>query len=331
MKITIDNYNYHIGNLSDDDISYIKRIVFRMLNKYKEVGVYIKKIFKLHGRELKAIYEDPLIIRIYAGFLHSLKDDETIMNEERMLKVLKCYTKLFLEPIFNNRALFSSSYPVYYEPKVVAVIAFTNYVTRQLSNEFDEQYASNETLTYDSCFFAEFINGCRTLKSSMMLLAIGDDVHAIGLFRGMVEIFSKIKLAPKYPSDYVKFKEYNLHLQINKTNGTPLPEQMVKDLGSKAKDESYICYGWAKNSHGKRITTMIELVQQAYLDTADMRAFLHLSSELIHEDYVGVGYDFLSLRKEVIDQYYHFTKAMFEIIKNEKGAKEFRPLFDTIK
>ena len=132
------------------------------------------------------------MVQIFAAFLHSLKDNQTITNEDQLIKIIKGYLRNYLEPIFANRKYFIASHPIQYEPKVVSILAHSNYVNRDLSIAIDRELQPESEPTFDFYRIHEFINAFRVLKSSMVLFTIDDDVHAIGLYRGFMEIISKI-------------------------------------------------------------------------------------------------------------------------------------------
>ena len=329
MEIQINDINYHAARLDKNDIKYIKSIIDKTIKKYPELDQYIKKVFNDNDIVLKKLSDNELLINIFAAFLHSLKDND-INNEERLIKIVKCYVRNYLEAIFANRKIFTSLHPVLYEPKVVSILAFSNYINREFSEEFDKKIANNPEITYDACYACEFINAFRTLKSSMLLFTIGDDVHGIALYRGFMEVCSKIMLAEQFKEDYLKYKLYNSFLQMYKNDKTPLPKEMIEELGDKCTNENYLAYGWAKNKQGKRITTLTELVNCAYNKDPKINQFLHYSGEFIHEDYVGVGYDYIALRRGYIDAYFKLSKMLLDGVKGIKKVNKYKQLYDNV-
>lgn len=314
MNILIDDLNYHSARLNNSEIKYVLDMIDKTIKKYPGLDKYIKDTFKANGIVLKKYCDNELIINIFSAFLHSLKDYKEIKNEDQLLKVLRRYVRIFLEPIFINRKQFIGSHPVQYEPKVICVLSASNYINRDVSKKFDEYVSKNKTEEYVLFSGIELINAFRTLKSSMLLFTIGDDVHGIGLYRGFIEIFCKIALIEKFKEDYVKYKKYNVYLQAHKLSNEPLPKEMVDDLGDKCMNENFIAYGWVKDANGKRISSLTELTKIVLKDES-YRNFLHLSGEFIHEDYVAVGYDYIILRKNYIDTYFKWTKYLLEEFK----------------
>lgn len=330
MVIRINDIKYHSANLDKNDISYIKSIISKIIKKYPDLDKYIKKVFKDNDIVLKKISDNRLVIGIFAAFLHSLKDNKDIKNEEQLMRIVKGYVRNYLEIIFLNRRLFVASHPVQYEPKVISILAFSNYINREFSIELDNEFLKNSEITFDTYYYWEFINAFRALKSSIVLFTIGDDVHGIALYRGFMEIVSKVMLATEFKEDYFKYKEYNKYLQAFKNEGKPLPKDMIEDLGENCKNENFIAYGWAKNKKGKRISTLSEFVNYANDNDPKVSEFLHYSGEFVHEDYVGVGYDYISLRKGFIDAYFEISKMLLNELDDNKKINRFRTLYECV-
>ncbi len=330
MKIDINDVNYHMAMLDKNDISYIKSIIDKTLKKYQGLDDYIKKTFKANDINIKKVKDNELVINIFAAFLHSLKDNDNIKNEEQLLKVIKGYVRNYLEMILLNRKEFNLSHPLQYEPKVVSILGLSNYINRELSYELNSELQKQSELTFDICLSWEIINAFRSIKSSMILFTIGDDVHGIALYRGFMEIWSKLLLAQKFKDDYVKYKKYNVNLQMHIISGEELPKDMVDELGKNATNENYIAYGWVKNKSGKRITTLTELMNCANNNDPKVKEFLHYSGEFVHEDYVGIGYNYMELRKAFINSYFEISKAMLDNFGDIFNLRRFNNLYNNI-
>ena len=76
--------------------------------------------------------------------------------------------------------------------------------------------------------------------------------------------------------------------------------------------ESFLAYGWVKDSQGKRILTMSDLIRLGMNDGENLTSFIHLASEFAHEDYVGIEYDYQGIRKTLTDLYYCLLHSLFE-------------------
>ena len=134
-------------------------------------------------------------------------------------------------------------------------------------------------------------------------------------------------LADNFKEDYIAFKKYNSYLQAYKSKNGDIPEDMKERLGKNATNENYIAYGWAKNKNGKSITTMTDLIKEAF--GKEMEPLIHISSEFVHEDYVNVGYDFVALRKIFINVYFDTIKMAlddwdFDEIKTSRFLNLFK-------
>ena len=53
-----------------------------------------------------------------------------------------------------------------------------------------------------------------------------------------------------------------------------------------------------------------------------------MSSEFVHEDYVGIGYDFIRLRIELVDYYFYLLKNSIVMIKDAVKIKKLTKYFD---
>ena len=329
MDIRLNEINYHNATLDNNDKSYIKSIIDKLIHKYPEISKYITTVFKNNGITISKLSDNELLINITASFLHSLENDN-IVNEDQLLRIIKGYFRNYLELIFENRKVFIGSHPVQYEPKLVCVLSLVNYLNKELIDICNKAVEKSQQSIFDIYYYSEFVNGFRALKSSMALFSIGDDVHAISLYRGYMEITAKVKLASSFKEDYVKYKEYNRYLQLHKHSKNALPQIMIDDLGDNCKDENYIAYGWAKNKNGKRITTFKGFLKEAF-DEVDIDELIQVSSEFVHEDYVGVGYDFIKLRKTYIDAYFNMTQAMMEMLNiKELKLSRYKDLYKKV-
>ena len=148
----------------------------------------------------------------------------------------------------------------------------------------------------------------RSMLSSLSLFALGDDVHGFALIRGIVEQFSRLILLDD--TNIHKFVEYiNLNKDLqeykmkkSRNNNTLIPYELKKFLEinnlSINSSEKVLLNGWCKNQANRPVQTNIELVRLAFIGT-NMEKFVdlyHFSSEFIHEDYLFVNYDYISMR-----------------------------------
>lgn len=328
MKIQISDLNYHISRLNRKEFDYIKRISSLLFSKYPDLKKTINKKIK----DSKLLVSDEFIDAVLTAFLYSLRDND--FNQDKLLKELKTDFNVFLPIILENAKEFSSSHYLIYEPKVATTFNICNYVTSKLSSEFDDNFKNIKTIeeeNYDFYTLLDCTAFFRTIKSSLYLFSLGDDVHGIALYRGAIELLSTLLLSKDFKEEYVKFKKYNVYLQHHKIDGFPIPKEMKKELGKNVNNEDYIKYGWALNKNGKRIKTLSEFIKLANADSDNISSFLHYSSEFVHEDYAGVQYDFIRLRREFVDIYVQLASMMLDLIEdNTKKFNKYRNLIKSL-
>ena len=312
MKIAINELNYHTRNLDKKEQDYINNVYISLLNKYGDLKDKIEDILK----NAKFVITESFLSNVLTGFLHSLKDE--VLSEDQLLKKLRDYYITFLPIIVENTREVTSSYFINYEPKVVIMLNYVNYVLRKFALDFFKNVKANKVTQYDKYFYSDYIGLMRAIRSAIVLFSIGDDIHAIGLFRGSVELMSNLILAKKFSKDYSKFKTYNVYLQEYKMDKTPLPREMNNELGANVKNENYIKYGWVRNSNGNRVTTMADFIDQAFGKSKKVDDLIHLASEFVHEDYSGIGYDYISLRKQFLDMFYEIAKSSINLVGEDK-------------
>ena len=208
------------------------------------------------------------------------------------------------------------------------MMCFSIDAIKMLSNELDKNEITIETLSFDEAYALECIGLLRNLRSSLLLLSIGDYVHGIALTRGFLEILSKIILACDFKDEFLKYKKYNNYLQCYKHFNSAIPKDMQNDLCDKVNSENYIAYAWARDKNNRRITTMKELIYTAIGRDENVQKFIQMSSEFVHEDYVGIGYDFIRLRIELVDYYFYLLKNSIVMIKDVVKIKKLTKYFD---
>ena len=133
-------------------------------------------------------------------------------------------------------------------------------------------------------------------------------------------------MSKSFPKEYALFKKFNLYLQMKKQSNVPLPLEMTEYLKNEPlyaqNPESFLAYGWAKDRCGNRILSMKQLITNYITaNKADITLLLQLASEFTHEDYVGIGYDYISIRKEMINYYY----VLLREFSNEELLREISP------
>lgn len=327
-EIPIDDFNYHVNSLTEDELLWGDATYKRILKRYPDLKNFISvTIAPLH---LDKLGTERLLRDITLAFSHTIKLSKPPKTQKQLDKTIKGWLHSFLPFIAENLTVTRYSHLVQFEPIALSCHYLATATSRLLLSLSEED---DPTLTeFQNYFLAETVNLLRVVRSSLTLLSIGDDVHGVSLYRGTVEILAKLVLVGQFPDEYVLFKKFNVYLQMNKQNGTSLPPQMTDYLNHepefKRNPEHFLAYGWARNSLGHRILKMKDLIVTGLKNEEKTIPFFQLSSEFVHEDYVGIGYDYVSIRKSMVDQIYIFLKLVFlsDILDEQIPKKELKKL-----
>lgn len=311
-KIPIDEENYHINALSKNELLWGETTYKRVLTRYSKLNEFINETTK--PLNLNKFGTEQLLISVTLAFCHAMKNYKQPATQEQMDKTLKIWLYAFLPYIVQNLLLCKYSHLIQFEP----IAVFCHYVVNNCQKAVIDVVRSedaSEFSEFESFLFQELVNLLRAISSSIRLFFTGDDVHGISLYRGILEIFSKLMLAEKFPEEYVLFKNFNFYLQKKKQFNEPLPSEMIEYLKNEPlyaqRPENFLAYGWAKDHRGNRIMTMKQLIYTVMIGSEEkIDVLLQIASEFTHEDYVGIGYDYVSLRKEMIDYYYIILRAL---------------------
>jgi hypothetical protein len=331
-NIPIDEQNYHTNSLSAKELLWGKTTYKRVLTRYSKLNEFVNETTKPLNLNKTGI--EQLLTSVTLAFCHTIKNFKQPATEAQLDKTLKTWINAFLPYIVQNLLLCRYSHLIQFEP----IAMCCNYVVNNYQKVIIDLTNSAEITKlseFELFSFQEFANLVRAISSCLKLFFTGDDVHGISLYRGVLEIFSKISLAQKFPEEYVLFKNFNVYLQKKKQLNEPLPSEMIEYLKNEplyAKTpENFLAYGWAKDLQGNRILSMKQLILNAITaEKTEVESLLQLASEFVHEDYVGVGYDYISIRKEMIDCYYALLRILSceEIFGefSQKLMKSIRPL-----
>ena len=311
-NIPIVEENYHINQLSEDELLWGKETYKRVLKCYNKLKNFIYETTK--PLNLNNEGTEQLLISVTLAFCHTMKNSKQPTTQEQMDKTLKAWLYSFLPYIVQNLLQCRYSHLIQFEP----IAVYCRYMMHKYYNaviDFLKTTEAESLSEFELFYFQEYINLFRGISSSLTLFFTGDDVHGVSLYRGILEIFSKLLMAQKFPEEYALFKNFNIYLQLKKQMNKPLPLEMIEYLKNEplyAKNpESFIAYGWARDSRGNRIMSMKQLISNAITaNKKDTEALLQLASEFTHEDYVGVGYDYISIRKTMIDYYYFLLHGL---------------------
>lgn len=313
-SIPIDELHYHANILTKKEKAYGVNVYLKTLKRYPTLRNFVSKTVK--PLALTQSGEEELLGQITLAFCRVLKE-KAVSSEDELLAKIKRWLHSFLPYIVQNLRHSYADHPVQYEP--VAMAAF--YAVDLLLAHFQTLSLAKEDSDFEGFYLWEFCNWFRALRSSLLLLNHGDDVHGIALLRGSLEILAKLIHAQNFPKEYVLFKNFNVHQQALKFSNTPLPQYMADFLENepdyRKNKENFLSYAWARNKKGNRILTMHEFIKTAI--SAPLQESLYaLSSEFVHEDYVGVGYDYISIRKGLIDYYYALLHLLPELLSESE-------------
>lgn len=305
--IPIDAERYHVNALTQAELAWGKATCARVLKRYPDLKKFVATtLAPLH---LDQQGTDNLLQDITLAFCHTIKLSQAPKTKEQADKTIKAWLRSFLPFIAENLAITRYSHPVQFEPITLSCHYLATTTLSALTST-----DMSELTEFETYYLLEYIGFFRVVRSSLALFSIGDDVHGLSLYRGALELLAKLILAEQFPDEYVSFKNFNAHLQIKKINGDPLPKEMTDYLQNepnfKKNPENFLAYGWAKNTNGKRILSMRELIRVSLKDEINVPSLLQVASEFTHEDYAGVGYDYVSIRKAMIDHYYLLFKLL---------------------
>ena len=333
--IPIDAIHYHINELTKAELAWGEESLARILKRYPDLKKFADAaLAPLHLDEdgTRTLLRD-----ITIAFCNALRNSQTPKTQEQADKTVNGWLHAFLPFIAENLAVARYSHPVQFEP-IALSCHYLATVLLQLFVSIDISKMSE----FESYYHQDLIGFFRVVRSSLALFSIGDDVHGLSLYRGALELLAKLIVAEQFADEYALFKTFNAHLQIKKIHGTPLPREMTDYLQNepdfKRAPESFLAYGWARNARGKRILTMTELICFSIKNEVNVPSFLHVASEFTHEDYAGVGYDYVGIRKSMIDQYYLLFKLFFSQVepdglipaKMQKRIRHLQGLADPI-
>ncbi len=328
IKIPIDDIRYHGNRLSQKELLWAWETYCKVCLLYKNLTPFVNTTLK--PLQLSEYQKKKLLTEVTVAFSHYAKVNFSFKTEQEFYALIKKWFCIFLPYIVENVSTIKASHPVQYEP-----IALTNiYVVSFLQTTLENDYMVLGQDKFSQYFALELLNAFRALRSLTVLLTIGDDVHGMALLRGVFEIFAKIQFAEEFSEEYVLFKEFNAYLQDYKHNNKPLPAEMtnyLKDEKEFSKNkENFLAYGWAKNKKGKRIVTMRELFVER-VKNKDIEKLFQVSSEFVHEDYVCTNYDYIAIRKYLVDVCFYICNDFADNILKSLSNKKVKHLIKLAK
>lgn len=331
MKIEIDDNNYHFNKLTSNELAWISTIKEKIFNQYSKLENIINSEVKKCKRNYTKFEIEEMLNKLIIANAKFLKDkyNETLQNTQFYKFVYKNIVNT-LPYVLNLDKTIKFDRPFIYEPYNILMINLLN----EMQKRVDEQINSFKN-EYDICHILLANNIVRSIKSSIILFSIGDDAHGYSLYRGIIEQMARLNLAEQFKDEYVKSVKLNAILQMKKMGYDLANEDeiflkdYIKENKSNSSIENSILYGWAKNKNGKSIKTSTEFIETSFADLDPSTAQIlsskiyHFASEFVHEDYVGVPYDFIKMRIQSKEFLLCYTRITFaaEMEKNIKFNK----------
>lgn len=325
MKIVLDNINYHLNSFTKGEKKFVATVRSAVFNQYPKLNNLINDEIKKSKIEFTKSQKDELINKLILANIKFIKDLyvdtlNTQLQDNKFFKIIYKNIARTIPYVLTLHNKLTLDRPFLYEPINVIVMNLLNSMQDIVGN------ISNFNMNkYQDIAILISNNIVRNLKSSLLLYSIGDDVHGCALYRGIVEQLARLIHSENFKEEFVKAIKINTLLQMKKS-GTELEENDKNVLDSYLKEhklteisaEKYLLYGWAKKSNGKSYTNAKDFINSVMPDYYER--YYHLTSEFVHEDYVGVGYDFVNMR---INAQYHIMLFIVMIyhIEKELGIK----------
>ena len=296
----IDLVNYHNGDLLKSEYASAKEEVEKLLLD-TSFSKNVSSLFDKYYASLSSKARMRILCRIYVA---STKEKSKFEIKDLIVKTLPIHLfnlrhiaapRLFLLEV-NNACTYNCS--VYLASRLS--------LKKEFKNE-EEKY-----LIY------LVISLLKSLSSIFSLFELGDDVHAFSLMRGFLEQEIKLCLLlqdNELIKDYILFNKYNSLRRHN------LETQEMKELFankrvySSTEKESYLPYGWAdRRTKVMSFRRLLEIYNEE--DAPKIYTLYGAMSEFVHEDHIGVNYDYIKMR-EKFSSYLTliFFKFMYPLIQ----------------
>lgn len=338
MKIKIDDINYHINTLTNNELAWIATIKKIIFNQYPKLETIINTEIKKCKRNYTKIEIDEMLNKIIIANSKFLKDkyNDTLQDTQFYKFVYKNIINT-LPYVLNLDKTIRFDRPFIYEPYNILIINLLDEMQKRVAEQLQ-----NFEYEYHTCYILLANNIVRSIKSSLILFSIGDDAHGYSLYRGIIEQIARLFLSEQFKDEYVKSVKLNAILQMKKMGATLTNEDEVllntyiKENKLNGSIENSILYGWAKNKNGKTIKTSTEFIEASFTALDSNLAQIlssdiyHFASEFVHEDYVKVPYDFIKMRIQSKELLLYCTCLVFaaEVNKNIKFNKYENNLYE---
>ena len=292
MKIKINDIEYHIGKVN-----------------YKNYPILLKlqKTFRK--------VDSALINKLGIATIKENYDKIKPLNETDTFIFLEKNVKEKLQYVLKNENEVSTNHCCLYKKNMVTslylCIKYMNKVNTLLPN-------SNCECDYEHDYIILCNNALRSIKSIIVLLSVGDDVHAYALLRGYLEMVAKLLYLDTYDvkNNFLKYNRYNSYIQKAKMthDDSEFPDDLRALLKKKnvkynsQKIENILLYEWMDAD--VKIHNAKDLINFAFDNDENMLMLHHISSEFVHEDYIATYYDYIVCRSMIIEYLPDFTEEI---------------------
>lgn len=300
--------NYHIGEETTEEHKFFDVLLKKTHAKYPSLKGNLDVSFNKEGKDYSPKERKEITYRIAKSVFRNIvvaqkpKDIDSL-DMQHILKKIKKELIETLPFYLDNDETFYSNRGFVTEPPVI----YAYHIITSIQKEINKQDIKGIESEEDKLVIYTINNILRAIKSSLVLFAIGDDVHAMATTRGMIELFARLSLMnDENIKDALYFSHINSLLQVykadkskTKTMSPELKEFLDKNNLSKSTAEMFLLNGWAKDKKGKPIIQNTQLLKEAFkTNFENYNQLYHICSEFVHEDYALANYDFITLREE---------------------------------
>lgn len=322
MEIKINNENYHTNEITKEEWTYVKKTKQELFKTYSKLNTFIQFEIKKKKYLLSKVELDYLIQKLILANLKYIKDiySDKLCDKNQINKfVYKNMIKTFPYALDLNNQI-NMNRPYLYEPVNLITIS----LLYRMQAKVDKNIQNIKDLFH--IYVMLLINNLvRSIKSSLIMFSIGDDIHGYSLFRGIIEQLAMIVNAYRNKDDFTEATTIN-RLLFSIDGGAELDEEAKITLQKfkdkyKCKDsniEKIVRYGWCKTSK-KPIQNSSDFIKSAFGSIND--SFLNLykvTSKLIHEDCIATPYDYVNMRIGSKDVLMFLTDLAFKLL-NKAG------------
>ena len=278
----IDLINYHNGDLLKSEYALARSEVDLLL----EDNYFKKDVFSLFDKYFASLSSKErmrVLCRVYVALT---KEKSKYEIKDLIIKTLPIH-------LFNMRHI-SAPRLFLLEVNNACTYNCSKYLASRLSLRKEFKNEEEQYLIY------LVISLLNSLSSIFSLFELGDDVHAFSLMRGFLEQEIKLCLLLQNNDlikDYIKFNKFNSlkrHRQETEEMKILFEEKRVY---SDTEKESYLLYGWAdKRTKVMSFRRLLEVYNED--DASKIYTLYGAMSEFVHEDYIGVNYDYIKMREK---------------------------------